>query len=240
MEPRNKTINSDEIDLIDLLRSLKRRIWIIVAAIAAGIIIAAGYTILFATPLYSSTAILYLVNSATTLSVSDLQIGTQLTPDYSVLVKTHPVIDTVIDNLDLNMSYSQLAGRISVSNPADSHFLNITVTDPVPETAQKIANEVASVTTDKIELVMKTERPTLAEEAQLPTSPVSPSLKKNSMLGGLAGLVLSAGFFSVLYLLNDKIHTEDDVSKYLQMTTLGVIPKRSNKKKKNGRRNDND
>ena len=240
MEPKNKTTNPSEIDLLDLLMALKRRIWIIVAAIVAGIVIAAGYTILFVTPLYSSTSMLYLVNTTTTISISDLQLGTQLTPDYSVLIKTHPVIDTVIENLGLNMSYGELAGKISVSNPSDSHFLSITVTDPVPETAQKIANEVASVTADNIEQVMKAERPTLAEEAQLPVSPVSPSLKRNCMMGGLVGLVLSAGFFTVLYLLNDKVHTEDDVSKYLQMTTLGVIPKRSNKKQKNGRRNDND
>lgn len=224
---------NDEIDLKELFLVLKRRILIIIAAMAAGIVIMAGYTVLLVTPLYSATSMLYVLTTSTSItSLADIQLGTQLTSDYAILMKTHPVIDTVIENLQLDMTYNQLVGKISISNPSDTRILQITVTDPVPETAQKIANELASVTVEQMAKVMKTDEPSIAEEAQLPTTPVSPSIKKNCMMGALIGLVISAGIIIAIYLLNDRIRTEEDVEKYLGITTLGAIPCRDGVSKK--------
>ncbi len=222
-----------EIDLKALFLLLKRKILIIIGAAAAGIVLMAGYTLLLVTPQYSATSMLYVLTTSTSItSLADIQLGTQLTSDYTILMKTHPVIDTVIANLGLNLSYQQLVDKVSISNPTDTRILKITVTDPVPETAQKIANELASVTVEQMAKVMKTDEPSVAEEAQLPKEPVSPSLKKNVMLGAFAGLVIAAGIIIVLYLLNDKIHTEEDIEKYLNITTLGVIPARDGQRKK--------
>ena len=222
-----------EIDLKALFLLLKRKILIIIGAAVAGIVLMAGYTLLLVTPQYSATSMLYVLTTSTSItSLADIQLGTQLTSDYTILMKTHPVIDTVIENLGLNLSYQQLVDKVSISNPTDTRILKITVTDPVPETAQKIANELASVTVEQMAKVMKTDEPSVAEEAQLPKEPVSPSLKKNVMLGAFAGLVIAAGIIIVLYLLNDKIHTEEDIEKYLNITTLGVIPARDGQKKK--------
>lgn len=243
MEQRNITgmEQEDQIDLIGLLMALKRRILIIIAAVAAGMAIMAGYTVFFVTPMYSATSMLYVLTTSTSItSLADIQLGTQLTSDYRILMTTHPVIDTVIENLGLDMSYGELVGKITIDNPSDTRILNITVTDPVPETAQSIANELAVVTVEHMAEVMKTDEPSIAEEAQLPSSPISPNLSKNCMMGGLVGLVLSAGIIIILYLMNDKIHTEDDIEKYLNMTTLGVIPSRNAQKQKTGRRNTND
>lgn len=222
-----------EIDLKALFLLLKRKILIIIGAAAAGIVLVAGYTLFLVTPQYSATSMLYVLTTSTSItSLADIQLGTQLTSDYTILMKTHPVIDTVIENLGLNLSYQQLVDKVSISNPTDTRILKITVTDPVPETAQKIANELASVTVEQMAKVMKTDEPSVAEEAQLPKEPVSPSLKKNVMLGAFAGLVIAAGIIIVLYLLNDKIHTEEDIEKYLNITTLGVIPARDGQRKK--------
>lgn len=222
-----------EIDLKALFLLLKRKILIIIGAAVAGIVLMAGYTLLLVTPQYSATSMLYVLTTSTSItSLADIQLGTQLTSDYTILMKTHPVIDTVIENLGLNLSYQQLVDKVSISNPTDTRILKITVTDPVPETAQKIANELASVTVEQMAKVMKTDEPSVAEEAQLPKEPVSPSLKKNVMLGAFAGLVIAAGIIIVLYLLNDKIHTEEDIEKYLNITTLGVIPARDGQRKK--------
>ncbi len=222
-----------EIDLIALFLLLKKKILIIIGAAVAGIVLMAGYTLLLVTPQYSSTSMLYVLpTSASITSLADLQLGAQLTRDYTILMKTHPVIDTVIENLGLNMSYQQLVNKISISNPSDTRILKITVTDPVPETAQKIANELASVTVEQMAKVMKTDKPSVAEEAQLPGGPVSPNLKKNVMLGAFAGIAIATGIIILLYLLNDKIHTEEDIEKYLNITTLGVIPVREGQSKK--------
>lgn len=223
-----QTNDEVEIDLKELFLVLKHRILIIIAAAAAGIALCAAYTLLLVTPLYSATSMLYVLTTSTSItSLADIQLGTQLTSDYTILMKTHPVIDTVIENLELDLTYDELVNKISISNPADTRILQITVTDPVPETAQKIANELASVTVERMAKVMKTDEPSIAEEAQLPVKPVSPSMKKNCALGAAIGLILSAGIIILIHMLNDRIHTEDDVSKYLGLTTLGFIPSRN-------------
>ena len=58
----------------------------------------------------------------------------------------------------------------------------------------------------------------------LATEPVSPNIKKNTMLAAAVGFVLVIGIIVLQVLLDNKINTEEDVTKYLDMTVLGVIP----------------
>lgn len=220
-----------EIDLIELLLVLRHRLWAIIGAMAAGLAIMAAYTLLLVTPLYEAKSMVYILTTSTSItSLADIQVGTQLTTDYVILMKTHPVIDTVIENLQLDMTYEQLVEKVNINNPSGSRILEIRVTDPVPETAQKIANEMAAVTVAQMAEVMKTEEPSIAEEAQLPKKPVSPSLPKNCAIGALIGFVLAAGIVTVIYLLNDKIMSDEDIEKYLGLTTLGIIPDQGDSK----------
>ena len=63
-------------------------------------------------------------------------------------------------------------------------------------------------------------------------TPVSPNVGRNTMLGGVLGLVISVGIILLAVLLDNKIHTEDDVAKYLDLAVVGVIPEYQGGKKK--------
>ena len=52
------------------------------------------------------------------------------------------------------------------------------------------------------------------------------------LLGGVLGLVISVGIILLAVLLDNKIHTEDDVAKYLDLAVVGVIPEYQGGKKK--------
>ena len=76
------------------------------------------------TPMYTSTSMMYAVSKETTLtSLADLQIGSQLTQDYKVIITSRPVLEEVIGDLDLNISYEILKSKISINNPADTRIL---------------------------------------------------------------------------------------------------------------------
>lgn len=231
----NNRQENDEatIDLLELFYVLKKKILIILGAFVAGIIIMAVYTMFFVTPLYSATSKMYVLSTSTTISsLADLQFGSQLTADYSELIKSHAILDEVIESADTNITYNQLYNALSVSNPSETRILAITVTDAVPETAQKLADSIAEIASKKVADIMGTEAPNVYEKAQKPKAPISPSLKKNCLLGGLLGLVLACGIIVVMYLMNDTIKSEEDIEKYLGITTLGVIPEKSKKKGK--------
>lgn len=230
-----------EIDLIEILYALKKKILIIVAALLAGALIAGVYTRLMITPLYNATSTVLVISKETTLtSIADLQFGSQLTKDYSMLITSRSVLEEVIDNLGLDMGYGTLRGSVSINNPDETRILQITVTNPDPELAKKLADELAAVSSDYIGDKMEVVPPKIIEEAEVPASQASPSLSRNVMLGALAGLVLSAGVVTLMTIMDDSLRSEDDIERYLKIPTLASIPDRkdyiSGKSKKKSKR----
>lgn len=234
----NKQNEEIEIDLLELVRVLWSRIWMIILVTALGLGMAAGYTMLFIKPLYKSTSIMYVLSRQDSIvSLSDLQIGTQMTQDYMVVITSRPVLQQVIDNLGLDMSYGALKQSVSVSNPSNTRFLEITVTSTDAYLAKKIVDEVTEVSADRMAEVIETQRPNIMDYGQIAGGPSSPNLIKNSMIGAMLGFVLICGIIVVLYLLNDTIKTTDDIERYLGLNTLGLIPMEEgvSKKKTHGR-----
>ena len=234
-----------EIDLKELFYVIKQKLWII---LLTGIVGAVGFglfTAMVMKPVYTSSTMLYIVNKTTTLtSLTDLQLGTQLTKDYKVLVTSRPVTGQVITNLDLNLSHEQLVKKIKVDNPTDTRILTISVEDTDPYMAKSIADEFASVASARMAEIMDSAPPNIVEEAYLPTQKTKPSITKNTMIGGLAGVFLAGAIILVLFVMNDAIKTPEDVEKYLGLNTLATIPvfegetgakKKKSKRKKSGR-----
>lgn len=214
-----------EIDLIELFYVLRRKIWIILLTGILGAVSFGLFTAMVLEPVFTSSTMLYIVNKTTTLtSLTDLQLGTQLTKDYKVLITSRPVTNQVISNLDLNMSHEQLVKKIKVENPADTRILTISVEDSDPYMAKSIADEVAKVASARMAQIMDSVPPNIVEEGYLPTEKTRPSVTKSSLLGGFAGVFLSALIILVLFIMNDTVKTPEDVEKYLGLNTLAAIP----------------
>lgn len=220
-------IQGDQIDLLELFQALRKRVLFLIAAAAAGAILALVYTQLLLTPMYSATASMLVLTKETTLtSLADLQLGSQLTKDYSRLILSHTVLQEVIDNLGLDMDYHALKGNITTNNPSDTRIMEITVTNPDPETAQALATEVGAVSAKFIGEQMEIVPPKIIEEVELPTAPVSPSLSRNVMMGALLGIVIVAGVICLMTVLDDSIKTEADIVQVLGIPALASIPDR--------------
>lgn len=239
MENRNDEL---EIDLRSLFFALKRKLLVIIATGLLLGCISCTYTLLFVTPEYSSSAtMLVLTGEENSTSLSELQAGTQLTNDYAVLITSRPVLETVINNLDLNMTYSQLGGSVTVENPEDTRLLQITVKNSDPSTARDIVNELALAASEYIGTNMEIDAPKIIEEGEIPTQRTSPNMKRMAVMGLAAGLILSAVIIAVKTILDDTIKTEDDITKYLNIATLANVPDRKDfisgkKKKKRGKK----
>lgn len=228
MEKKRNDNEEMEIDLLELLMVMKKHLAAILLAGIVGLVIMFAYTSFLVTPLYSASSMMYVMpdnsNSMNSSTLSDMQVGQQLTSDYSSMIKSRSFMEDVIKKLNLTIDYQQLLGKVEVTNPTSSRILQVTVNDPNPQTAADIANEVASVAESKLKEITGMQAIKIYEEAAMPDRPSSPSLKKNCALGLLAGLVLAMAVITILYLLDDSIKTEDDIEKYLGMTTLAVLP----------------
>lgn len=216
-----------EIDLKEIAIAILDRIWIVISVGIACALLVGIITKVFITPMYTSTTKLYVINkqnSDNNITYTDLQTGNLLTNDYIIQVKGTKVLSQVINELNLTDTEDELASRITVSNPENSRFIVISVSDKDPVVAQQIASCVAKVSSDVVKEVMDLEKVNVAEEANLPLEESSPNLKKNVLLGGAAGVFVSLLLIVVFYLLNDRIRTPEDVKRYLGLNTLGQIP----------------
>lgn len=216
-----------EIDLMDILLALKKRlIWILLAAVLGGGI-SGVYSYYMLTPQYTSTAMVYILSKETTLtSLADLQIGSQLTQDYRVIVTSRPVLEDVIERLGLNMSYVTLRGKLTIGNPSNTRILSISASDSNPEMAKKIVDTVAETSSDYIGDIMEMVPPKLIESGMVPTEKSGPNNKKNVMLGALVGAMLVCFIVVLEVLFNDTVKDDEDVAHYLGLTVLASVPER--------------
>ncbi len=242
-----------EIDLKEIFLYLYNHLYIIILSALIGAMVFYLFSSLMLPKQYKSSTRLYVLNQQDnqTVTYTDLQTGTQLTKDYAKLITSQTVTAKVIADLDLQNQYEdmrgitpgRLAGMITVETLSDTRVIQITVTDVSPTRAQDIADAVRIAASERIYEVMAIEAVNVVDAANLPEGAHSPNTMKNTMLGGVAGFVLVAAIYIVIFLLDDTIKTPDDVEKYLGLSVLAAIPydeeadmavlrKRANKRKK--------
>ena len=194
----NEELTNDEveIDLVDLGYVLLDKWRYLLISLIAGAVLLGAYSFFFIAPTYESTAKLYVVSASddSVVNLSDLNLGTSLTADYEQLMLSYPVLNRVIDRLDLDATSDELAETMAEE-----------AIDYLPDTMSTLA-------------------PNLAQHAKLPESKVAPSYTKFTMIGALLGLLICAAFFIVKYLMDDTIHTADDMEKYFGLVPLTTIP----------------
>lgn len=216
-----------EIDLKELFAVVMDKIlWILLAGVACAVAVFL-VTKLAITPKYTSSTQIYVLSqqNADQVSYNDLQMSSQLADDCAALVKSRTVTSQVIEKLGLNMTDDQLAGQISIKEASSSgRVMDIVVTHENPAMAQKIADSVREIAADYFVDTMALQAVNTVETANLPKSPSSPSVMKNTAIGFIGGFVLAAAVVIILFITNDKIRTQDDVEKYLGLSVLGVIP----------------
>lgn len=215
-----------EIDLLEICLLLLHRLPLILsAAVFAALCLFLGTKLLIA-PTYESTTQIYILSRQESSSVtySDLQLGTQLTADYAELVQSRYVLEEVIQVLGLDTSYESLSERVSVSTPDNTRILSITVTDTDPVRAMDTANAIREVASIHITNVMDIEAVNVVETANMPTTQAGPSTLRNTLIGAVLGAFVVAAILIVRFLMDDTIKTSEDVEKYLQLSVLAVIP----------------
>lgn len=214
-----------EINVGDLLHALWEKAWIILAAITLCVALACNITYFLVEPSYSATSRVYLLPRETEdISQTELIIGSQMTSDVARLAKSKSVVEPAVNNLKLDLSYEDLTKRILVENPTDTRLIDITVRDTDPQMAADISNALSSSLCDQVAIIMKTDRPTIAEKAEAPEKPSSPSMAKSIIIAAFLGLFSSIALIIITFILDDTIKTQEDVQKYLQLNTLASIP----------------
>ena len=223
-----KEQNMMEIDVFQLLKILwKRKVLIALVAIVTGVV-AFAYSSFIVKPEYTSTTRIYVVNrnqgDKSGLTNQDLQAGSYLVKDYREIILSQDVLEKVATDLKLDLPPKGLASKIKVTVPVDTRIVSISVTDRLPEEASRIANSLREVAAQKIISVTRVSDVTTLEEARPATSPSSPNIRRNTMVGFLAGAVVMVVTVLLVELLDTRVKRPEDIEDVMQIALLGVVP----------------
>ena len=228
----NPATDEIEIDLLEILYLIRSKMLIIFASMIVFGGIMFGYSTLLAQPVYQSTARMYILTQSTSLtSLADIQVGTNLTQDYKVMITSRTVVEKVNENLQLDCSYGQMLGQISINNPTNTRIIEITIQDNVAEDAKLIVDEFVNVSREIISNIMVTDPPSVVDYGDMPRGPVSPNVMKNTIIGAALGAFLVIAIVIIIFLMDDTVKSADDVEKYLGLNTLTSIPLKEGEKK---------
>ena len=217
-----------EIDVFQLVKVLwKRKFLIVLAALVAGLA-AFAYSSFVIQPQYTSTTRIYVVNRNQAdkpgLTNQDLQAGSYLVKDYREIILSQDVLEKVVADQSLSMDAKTLGRKVSVTVPADTRIVSISVRDGKPEEASRIANALREVAAQKIISVTRVSDVTTLEEARPATSPSSPNIRRNTMMATIAGVGFVTVIVLLVELLDDRVKRPEDIEEVMHISLLGVIP----------------
>ena len=219
--------DEETIDLMEIARLLWAHIVQIVAAAVAAALICLLVCMFALTPKYQAS-INMIVNTrqdtTTTFTNDNFTSAKNLISTYAVIIKSNTVLNEVIDTLDLDMTYGQLYGMVSVTSVDDTQIMKVAVTDIDAKRAGEIAQTIADIVPDV--LVEKVEAGSCKTVSDVAINPnkVFPQTKKYVVMAGLLGAVVVCGVLVLAHLLHDTIVDDEDVQKKLGLPVLGLIP----------------
>ncbi|MGJ7910839.1 YveK family protein [Neobacillus sp. LXY-1] len=218
----------ETISLVELLQTLKKRLRLIVSITFIAVLISGIISYFFLTPIYQASTQLLVNQSKQDESVynyNEVQTNLQLINTYNVIIKSPAILETVIDELNLDMTVKELTEKITVANEKDSQVVNVSVQDPDAAMATEIANKTASVFKTEIVKIMSVDNVKILTKAEVEDSaaPIKPRPLLNIAIALVVGLMVGVGLAFLLEYLDNTIKNEQDIEKLIGVPVLGVI-----------------
>lgn len=207
--------NYIEIDLFQIARIFKKKLWLICLFILLGAAAALSIARFLIVPQYESLAKIYVNNIGNintkinqSYTNSDLQAAQSLVETYMVIMKSRPTLEAVIKNEKLPYTYEELKALVSGKAENETEIFSVTVTSPNPAEAVKIVNGIVDVLPAQIAEIVEGASVRIVERGILNAQPVSPKYKTYALVGSVIGLLVIVFILVIRSLTDTKIHDE--------------------------------
>ncbi|UJF34574.1 YveK family protein [Paenibacillus hexagrammi] len=222
-----------ELDLRDILKIIRKRVWMIASIVVIATIATAVISYFFMQPIYEASTKLIINKSndqvgMTQVDLNSVNLNIRLIDTYKEIIKTPRIMDKVVaDYPDLNISAEQLVQKVKVSSVNNTQVMTLIVQDPSYARAASIVNAVSKVFQSEIPQIMKVDNISLLNEAQdiKQPIPVKPNKNLNIAISFVVSLMLALGIAFLMEYMDDKLKSEEDVQEYLGLPTLTMITK---------------
>lgn len=214
----------EEIDLIELLNYFKKKIGLIIIIMSAVGILGCIYTLFIQKPMYNSyTTVILSGSSSSSITQTDVTLNKNLISTYAEIVKSGRVLNQVIKELNLDISYELLSSEISVTSLNNTEIIKITVNNESPDMAMKIANSTASAFTKEVSSLYKMDNVSILDYATINESPYNINILKQLIIYILAGLVISLGTVFMIFYFDRTIKSAEQIEQKIKLPVLGSV-----------------
>ena len=214
----------EEIDLIELLNYFKKKIGLIIIIMSAVGILGCIYTLFIQKPMYNSyTTVILSGSSSSSITQTDVTLNKNLISTYAEIVKSGRVLNQVIKELNLDISYESLSSEVSVTSLNNTEIIKITVNNESPDMAMKIANSTASVFTKEISSLYKMDNVSILDYATINESPYNINILKQLIIYILVGLVISLGTVFMIFYFDRTIKSAEQIEQKIKLPVLGSV-----------------
>ncbi len=215
--------------LLELISLILKKWWLILLLTTLGFGSAYFLTIQFVTPIYEATTVLFIGkedpgSEKVDISLGQLNADSQLIVDYQQIALTRLVIEKIIQDLDLPISYKQFRNLVVIETIQKSRLFTVGFQYSDPQIAKQVSDELASELSTAVHEIVGVENVRILDQAQVPKQPISPNIFKNAIIGGFLGLIASLTIIIMLFLFDDTIKTEDEIENLLGIPLMASIP----------------
>lgn len=230
-EGRNGRFSTDGLilDVFDLLRTLKKKIWLVVlAGIIGGLLANIGTRILIA-PTYRTSFTAYVNNrtnleGTTTVTSADLNASQSLANTYAKILTSRSVINLAAETAGMQEGYSVLRSAVSVSVAADTEILTVSVTMTDPDKATQFAQVMSETAPEYISGIVEGSSMQIIDEPVRPTGKYAPNYRKNTGMGVIAGMAFICILVLLLEVMDDRVKDEEELCRRYGIAVIGTIP----------------
>lgn len=213
----------EEIDLKELFDFVKNKLGLLITITVGVCLLGCIYGLLIQKPMYKSYTTIILSGSDSQITQSELTLNKNLVDTYAEIVKSRRVLEQVIDELDLDMTYEKLTNKISVSAVNNTEIIKITVTDTNPIEAKNIANVTANFFSKEVVKLYKMNNVNVLDEANESNNPYNINIVKQIIIYFFIGLIIGAGILFIIFYFDRTIKSAEQVEQKIKLPILGSV-----------------
>lgn len=233
MDKKQNERDYASIDLMQIIKSLWKKAWIIVIAMILVGIIGFSVAAFAITPTYSSSVMLYVNNGMSVgdifqLTSSQITGARSLVDTYIVMLQNRTTLNKVIEKADVPYDFEDLEDMIKAESVNGTEIIRITVTSTDPYEAAEIANAIAIVLPARISEIIKGSSMEVVDSAAVNLKKVAPSITGYTVVGMLVGAIISVLVLIVIDMRDDTIRSEEYILQNYDYPILAKIPDLTN------------
>lgn len=219
------------IDLMHILTTVWKKVWVLIICGILGAVIGFSYASFIIAPTYSSAILLYVNNSSISvggasfsISSSEITAAQSLVKTYIEMLTNRTTLEAVIEKSGVDYTFEELNGMITAQSVNGTEVFRVTVTSENPYDSAKIANCIAEVLPKRISEIIEGSSMKVVDSAVVNLNKVAPSITKYTAMGGMFGLMLSFIVIVIMAVSDDTIHDEEYILNNYDYPILAKVP----------------